>query len=59
MPWLPHTDGHSSNMRTDEEWTDLSDFGLVISPRFDLSAAELDFAERNVVHVNHTLGSIP
>jgi len=35
----------------DAEACDLSDFGLAISPRFDLSAAELDFAERNVMHV--------
>jgi hypothetical protein len=47
-------DGHFGNMRTDGERTDLSDFGLAI-PHFDLSAAELDFAERNVVHANHTL----
>jgi hypothetical protein len=47
---LLHMDGHFGNMRTDGERICLSDFGLVTSPRFDLSAAERDFAERHVAH---------
>jgi hypothetical protein len=43
-------DGHFGNMRTDMEQIYLSDFGLVTSPRFELSAAELDFTERHVTH---------
>jgi hypothetical protein len=37
-------------MRTDGERIYLSDFGLATSPRFDLSAAERDFAERHATH---------
>jgi hypothetical protein len=40
-PWPPRTDG---------ERIYLTDFGLVTSPRFDLSAAEHDFAPRNTTH---------
>lgn len=47
---LLHMDGHFGNMRTDGERIYLSDFGLATSPRFDLSPAERDFAERNVTH---------
>ena len=47
---LLHMDGHFGNMRTDMEQIYLSDFGLVTSPRFELSAAELDFVERHVTH---------
>ena len=47
---LLHMDGHLGNMRTDGERIYLSDFGLVTSPRFDLSVAERDFVERNATH---------
>jgi hypothetical protein len=47
---LLHMDGHLGNMRTDGERIYLTDFGLVTSPRFDLSAAEGDFAERHATH---------
>lgn len=47
---LLHMDAHFGNMRTDGERIYLSDFGLATSPRFDLSAAERDFAERNATH---------
>jgi hypothetical protein len=36
---LLHLDGHLGNLRTDGERLYLTDFGLVTSPRFDLSAA--------------------
>lgn len=47
---LLHMDGHFGNMRTDGERIYLTDFGLVTSPRFDLSAAEHDFVRRNATH---------
>jgi hypothetical protein len=47
---LLHMDGHFGNMRIDGERIYLSDFGLATSSRFDLSAAERDFAERHVTH---------
>jgi hypothetical protein len=47
---LLHMDGHFENMRTDGERLYLTDFGLVTSPRFDLSAAERDFVRRNATH---------
>lgn len=47
---LLHMDGHFGNMRTDLERIYLGDFGLATSPRFELSAAELDFVERHVTH---------
>jgi hypothetical protein len=47
---LLHMDGHLDNMRTDGERIYLTDFGLATSPRFDLSAAEHDFAVRNATH---------
>lgn len=47
---LLHMDAHFGNVRTDMERLYLSDFGLVTSPRFDLSAAERDFAEQHVAH---------
>jgi hypothetical protein len=47
---LLHMDGHFGNMVTDGEWIYLTDFGLATSPRFELSAAERDFAQRNVTH---------
>ena len=47
---LLHLDGHFGNMRTDGERIHLTDFGLATSPRFDLSAAEREFAERNATH---------
>jgi len=51
---LLHMDGHFDNMRTDGERIYLTDFGLATSPRFDLSAAERDFAQR---HVRHDAGT--
>ncbi|MFI6865747.1 hypothetical protein [Nocardia sp. NPDC050406] len=43
-------DGHLGNMRTDMERIHLSDFGLVLSPKFELSAAERDFTERHIAY---------
>lgn len=45
-----HMDGHLGNMRSDGEQIYLVDFGLATSTRFDLSAAERDFAEQHVDH---------
>jgi hypothetical protein len=47
---LLHMDGHLGNMRTDGERIYLTDFGLVTSPGFELSAAERDFVRRNAAH---------
>jgi hypothetical protein len=47
---LLHMDGHFGNLRADGERIYLVDFGLVTSPRFDLSDAERDFVMRNVGH---------
>jgi hypothetical protein len=47
---LLHMDGHFGNMLSDGERIYLADFGLATSPRFDLSAAERDFADRNATH---------
>jgi hypothetical protein len=47
---LLHMDGHFGNLRTDGERIYLTDFGLVTSPRFDLSPDERDFAERHATH---------
>ena len=47
---LLHMDGHFGNMVTDGERIYLTDFGLATSPRFDLSAAERDFVQRNLTH---------
>ena len=47
---LLHMDGHLGNMRTDGERICLSDFGIATSPRFELSAAEREFVERNATH---------
>lgn len=47
---LLHMDGHFDNLRTDGERIYLTDFGLVTSPRFELSAAERDFVRRNAGH---------
>jgi hypothetical protein len=47
---LLHMDGHFGNMRTDGERIYLTDFGLATSPRFELSAAERDFAQRHATH---------
>ena len=47
---LLHMDGHFGNMVTDGERICLTDFGLATSPRFDLSAAERDFAQRHLTH---------
>jgi hypothetical protein len=47
---LLHMDGHFGNLRTDGERLVLTDFGLVTSPRFDLSVAERAFVKRNATH---------
>lgn len=47
---LLHMDAHFANIRADGERIYLTDFGLATSPRFDLSAAEHDFALRNATH---------
>lgn len=47
---LLHMDGHFGNIVTDGERIYLTDFGLATSPRFDLSAAERDFAQRHLTH---------
>ncbi|HET9140297.1 serine/threonine protein phosphatase [Actinophytocola sp.] len=47
---LLHMDGHLGNLRTDGERLYLTDFGLATSPRFELSPAERDFAERHATH---------
>lgn len=47
---LLHMDGHFGNMRADGGQIYLTDFGLVTSPRFELSAPELEFAERHAAH---------
>lgn len=47
---LLHMDGHFGNLRADEDRIYLVDFGLVTSPRFDLSTAERDFVARHIGH---------
>ncbi|NUT92969.1 MAG: serine/threonine protein phosphatase [Saccharothrix sp.] len=47
---LLHMDGHFGNMRTDGDTVVLTDFGLVTSPGFDLSAEERDFVARHAGH---------
>jgi hypothetical protein len=47
---LLHMDGHFGNIRTDLERIYLSDFGLAISPQFDLPSAERDFTAQHVTH---------
>lgn len=47
---LLHMDGHFGNIRTDMERIYLSDFGLAISPQFDLSSAERDFTAQHVTY---------
>lgn len=47
---LLHMDFHFGNLRSDGERIYLSDFGLATSPRFDLSTAERDFADRHATH---------
>ncbi|HUS63261.1 MAG TPA: hypothetical protein VMZ28_01920 [Kofleriaceae bacterium] len=47
---LLHMDGHFGNIRADDDRIYLVDFGLVTSPRFELSNAERDFAARHVGH---------
>ncbi|GAB1508242.1 hypothetical protein JCM33774_02830 [Actinophytocola sp. KF-1] len=47
---LLHMDGHFDNLRTDGERLVLTDFGLVTSPRFELSVAERAFVRRHATH---------
>ncbi|MFI9814652.1 serine/threonine protein phosphatase [Saccharothrix variisporea] len=47
---LLHMDGHFGNMRVDGNTIVLTDFGLVTSPGFDLSADERDFVARHAGH---------
>ncbi|MEV4412023.1 serine/threonine protein phosphatase [Catellatospora sp. NPDC049609] len=47
---LHHFDGHLGNLLTDGERVYLGDLGLAVSERFDLSAAEREFLERNATH---------
>jgi hypothetical protein len=47
---LLHMDGHFGNLRTDGERLVLTDFGLVTSPRFELTPAERAFVRRNATH---------
>lgn len=47
---LLHFDVHPGNMRTDGTQVHLVDFGLVTSPRFELSAAEREFARQHAGH---------
>ena len=47
---LLHMDGHFGNMRWDGGRICLTDFGLATSPRFELTAAEREFAERHASH---------
>ncbi|MFI7679904.1 serine/threonine protein phosphatase [Actinophytocola sp. NPDC049390] len=47
---LLHMDGHFDNFRTDGERLYLTDFGLVTSPRFELSTTEHAFVRRHATH---------
>lgn len=47
---LLHMDAHFGNMRADGANVYLADFGLVTSPRFDLSQSERDFVAHNATH---------
>lgn len=47
---LLHLDGHFGNIRAGDDRICLVDFGLAISPRFDLSDAERDFVAQNAGH---------
>ncbi|WP_336082073.1 serine/threonine protein phosphatase [Nocardia sp. SSK8] len=47
---LLHMDWHFGNLRTDGTRICLTDFGLVTSPRFELSPTERDFVARHTTH---------
>jgi hypothetical protein len=47
---LLHFDGHLGNLRADTERIYLTDFGLVTSPRFELSPAERAFVHRHTTY---------
>jgi hypothetical protein len=47
---LLHFDAHFGNILTDGQRLYFADLGLATSPRFDLSAAEADFAARHLSH---------
>jgi hypothetical protein len=47
---LLHFDAHFGNIVTDGQRLYIADFGLVTSPRFDLSAAEARFLHHNRTH---------
>ncbi|WP_031160336.1 serine/threonine protein phosphatase [Streptosporangium roseum] len=47
---LMHFDAHFGNILTDGRRLYIADFGLATSPRFDLSAQEIGFLDRNGTH---------
>lgn len=47
---LWHFDTHDNNILTDDHGVYLTDFGLAVSPRFDLSTSEMQFLEANRTH---------
>ena len=47
---IVHFDAHFDNFLTDGERLYLTDFGLAFANRFDLSAAEREFFDRNLEH---------
>lgn len=47
---LMHFDAHFGNVLTDGQRLYIADFGLATSPRFDLSAQEIAFLDRNGTH---------
>ncbi|MGH4025623.1 MAG: hypothetical protein ACRDRV_13695 [Pseudonocardiaceae bacterium] len=47
---LLHFDAHFRNILTDGRRLYFADFGLAMSPRFELSAAEVDFLGKNMSH---------
>ena len=47
---LLHFDAHFRNILTDGQRLYFADFGLAMSSRFELSAIELDFCEKNLSH---------
>ncbi len=53
---LLHLDAHSKNILTDGQRLYFADFGLAVSPRFELSDDEADFVKLNRLHdSSHTI----